>query len=38
VRRFNEAVMEAIYTKDGKIARAEFSEVLEPPLFRPSFE
>jgi site-specific DNA recombinase len=35
-RRFNEAVLEAVYMKDRKIARAEFSEVFAPLFSRPS--
>jgi site-specific DNA recombinase len=35
-RRFNEAVLEAVYVKDRKIARAEFSEVFAPLFSRPS--
>jgi hypothetical protein len=35
-RRFNEAVLEAIYVKDRKLARAEFSEVFAPLFSRPS--
>jgi site-specific DNA recombinase len=34
--RFNEAVLEAIYVKDRRIARAEFSEVFAPLFSRPS--
>ena len=34
-RRFNEAVLEALYVKDRKIARAEFSEVFAPLFSRP---
>jgi site-specific DNA recombinase len=37
VRRwFNDAVLEAVYVKDRKIARAEFSEVFAPLFSRPS--
>jgi site-specific DNA recombinase len=35
-RRFNEAVLEAVYVKDRRIARAEFSEVFAPLFSRPS--
>jgi len=35
-RRFNEAVLEAVYVKDRKIARVEFSEVFAPLFSRPS--
>src|SRR6266545_3203800 len=35
-RRFNQAVLEAVYVKDRKIARAEFSEVFAPLFSRPS--
>ncbi len=35
-RRFNDAVLEAVYLKDRKIARAEFSEVFAPLFSRPS--
>ena len=35
-RRFNEAVLEAVYVKDRTIARAEFSEVFAPLFSRPS--
>jgi hypothetical protein len=35
-RRFNDAVLEAIYVKDRKIARVEFSEVFAPLFSRPS--
>jgi hypothetical protein len=34
-RRFNDAVLEAVYIRDGKIGRAEFSEVFAP-FSRPS--
>jgi hypothetical protein len=34
-RRFNQAVLEAVYVKDRKIARAEFSEVYAPLFSRP---
>jgi DNA invertase Pin-like site-specific DNA recombinase len=34
-RRFNQAVLEAVYVKDRKIARAEFSEVFAPLFCRP---
>jgi len=34
-RRFNQAVLEAVYVKDRKIARAEFSEVFAPLFSRP---
>ena len=35
-RRFNEAVIEAVYVKDRKITRAEFSDVFAPLFSRPS--
>ncbi len=35
-RRFNEAVLEAVYVKDRKIARAEFSEVFAADALCPS--
>jgi hypothetical protein len=35
-RRFNGAVLEAVYMKDRKIGRAEFSEVFAPLFSRPS--
>jgi DNA invertase Pin-like site-specific DNA recombinase len=35
-RRFNDAVLEAVYIKDRKISRAEFSEVFAPLFSRPS--
>ncbi len=35
-RRFNDAVIEAVYIKDRKIGRAEFSEVFAPLFSRPS--
>ena len=35
-RRFNEAVLEAVYVKDRRLARVEFSEVFEPLFSRPS--
>jgi site-specific DNA recombinase len=35
-RRFNEAVLEAVFVKDRKIAQAEFSEVFAPLFSRPS--
>jgi hypothetical protein len=35
-RRVNEAVLEAVYVKDRKIARAKFTEVFEPLFSRPS--
>jgi len=35
-RRFNQAVLEAVYMKDRKIARAEFSELFAPLFSRPS--
>lgn len=35
-RRFNQAVLEAVYVKDRKISRAEFSEVFAPLFSRPS--
>lgn len=34
-RRFNQAVLEAVYVKDRKIARAEFSEAFAPLFSRP---
>jgi site-specific DNA recombinase len=33
-RRFNQAVLEAVYVKDRKVARAEFSEVFAPLFLR----
>jgi site-specific DNA recombinase len=35
-RRFNDAVLEAVYIKDREIGRAEFSEVFAPLFSRPS--
>ena len=35
-RRFNDAVLQAVYIKDRRIDRAEFSEVFEPLFSRPS--
>lgn len=35
-RRFNDAVFEAVYVRDRRISRAEFSEVLKPLFSRPS--
>ncbi len=35
-RRFNDAVLEAIYIKDRRIGRAEFSDVFAPLFSRPS--
>jgi hypothetical protein len=35
-RRFNQAVLEAVYVKERTIARAEFSEVFAPLFSRPS--
>jgi len=35
-RRFNQAVLEAVYVKDRKVARTEFSEVFAPLFSRPS--
>ncbi len=34
-RRFNQAVLEAVYVKDRKMGRAEFSEVFAPLFSRP---
>jgi site-specific DNA recombinase len=34
-RRFNQSVLEAVYVKDRKVARAEFSEVFAPLFSRP---
>jgi site-specific DNA recombinase len=34
-RRFNQAVLEAVYVKDRRIARAEFSEIFAPLFSRP---
>jgi site-specific DNA recombinase len=34
-RHFNQAVLEAVYVKDRKVARAEFSEVFAPLFSRP---
>jgi hypothetical protein len=35
-RRFNDAVLEAVYIKDRRIGRTEFSEVFAPLFSRPS--
>jgi hypothetical protein len=35
-RRSNDAVLEAVYIRDRKIGRAQFSEVFEPLFSRPS--
>ena len=35
-RRFNDAVLEAVYIKDRRIGQAEFSEVFAPLFSRPS--
>ncbi len=35
-RRFNDAVLEAVYIKDRKIGRTEFCEVFAPLFSRPS--
>jgi hypothetical protein len=35
-RRFNDAVLKAVYLKDRRIDRTEFSEVFAPLFFRPS--
>jgi hypothetical protein len=35
-RRFNDAVLEAVYIKDRRIGRAEFSDVFAPLFSRPS--
>ena len=35
-RRFNVAVLEAVYIRDRKIGRTEFSEVFAPLFSRPS--
>ncbi len=35
-RRFNEAVLKAVYVGDGKVKRAEFTEVFEALFSRPS--
>jgi site-specific DNA recombinase len=37
-RRFNDAVLKAVYIKDRRIGRAEFSEVFAPLFFSPEFE
>ncbi|MGH2706153.1 MAG: hypothetical protein ACRDJ4_14010 [Actinomycetota bacterium] len=34
--RFNQAVLEAVYLRDGKVARAEFTEVFKALFSRPS--
>jgi hypothetical protein len=34
--RFNEAVLEAVYIKDRRISRADFSDVFAPLFSRPS--
>jgi site-specific DNA recombinase len=35
-RRFNDAVLQALYIKDRRIGRAEFSDVFAPLFSRPS--
>jgi hypothetical protein len=35
-RRFNDAVLQAVYIKDRKIGRTEFSEVFAPLFSHPS--
>jgi hypothetical protein len=35
-RRFNDAVLEAVYIRDRKIGHANFSEVFAPLFSRPS--
>ncbi len=35
-RRFNDAILESVYIEDGKVARAEFTEVFEALFSRPS--
>jgi hypothetical protein len=35
-RRFNDAVLEAVYIKDRRIGRAKFSDVFAPLFSRPS--
>ena len=35
-RRFNQAVLKAVYVEDGKVKRAEFTEVFEALFSRPS--
>jgi hypothetical protein len=35
-RRFNDAVLEAVYIKDRRIGRAEFSDAFAPLFSRPS--
>ena len=35
-RRFNEAVLKAVYLDDGKVKRAEFKDVFEALFSRPS--
>jgi hypothetical protein len=37
-RRFNVAVLEAVYIRDRKIGRTEFSEVFRASLLSPEFE
>jgi hypothetical protein len=37
-RRFNEAVLEGVYVKDRRIARAEFSDVFRASFLSPEFE
>ena len=34
-RRFNDAVLESVYIEDGKVSRAEFTEVFEALFSRP---
>ena len=35
-RRFNDAVLEAVYIKDRRIGRAEYSDAFAPLFSRPS--
>ncbi len=35
-RRFNDAVLESVYIEDGRVARADFTEVFEALFSRPS--
>src|SRR5918996_5214273 len=34
-RRFNDAVLQSVYIEDGKVARAQFTEVFEALFSRP---
>ncbi|MBA3432318.1 MAG: hypothetical protein H0U16_12675 [Actinobacteria bacterium] len=37
-RRFKEAVLKAVYVKDGRVNRAEFRDVFAALFSRPEFE